>query len=103
MNISVLIVIISGYSSEGVCYQRVKQALNTAIPQKLLCREKEFSDVNCFLQRHLYKSVPGSLYISGAPGTGKTAVMTRVMDQIKVFHIMFNYFTHPIHHLYDET
>lgn len=34
-----------------------------------------------FLHRHVGESQPGSLYISGAPGTGKTAVIKHILDQ----------------------
>lgn len=68
---------------DGLCYQRAKQALHTAAPKKLLCREDKMEHVRCFLDDHLGASKPGSLYISGAPGTGKTAVLTHTMEGLK--------------------
>lgn len=69
---------------EGVCYQKAKQALHTAMPDRLLCREKEYKEVNDFLSNHLSKNTPGSLYISGAPGTGKTAVLSKTLNRLQV-------------------
>ena len=69
---------------EGVCYQKAKQALHTALPDRLLCREKEYKEVNDFLDYHLSKKRPGSMYISGAPGTGKTAVLSKTLNRIQV-------------------
>lgn len=36
-----------------------------------------------FLENHVSRQVPGSLYISGAPGTGKTAVLSYTMKKLK--------------------
>ena len=72
------------FGSAGECYQRVKQALHTAMPDRLVCREKEMGEVNEFLDTHLTKSKAGSLYISGAPGTGKTAVISLTRQRLQV-------------------
>lgn len=68
----------------GQCYSAVKKALHTGAPKSLLCREKELETIQTFLHSHLSKQKPGSLYISGAPGTGKTACLTKVMKQLEV-------------------
>ena len=39
-----------------------------------------------FLRDHVRGCQPGSLYISGAPGTGKTACLNRVLLDCKVRH-----------------
>ncbi|XP_077997375.1 cell division control protein 6 homolog [Glandiceps talaboti] len=65
---------------EGECYQRVKRALHTSMPDNLLCRETEIKVVTDFLRRHVGKQKPGSLYISGAPGTGKTATLMQIIE-----------------------
>jgi Cdc6-like AAA superfamily ATPase len=36
------------------------------------------------LDTHLSKKTPGSMYISGAPGTGKTAVLSKTLNRIQV-------------------
>ena len=68
----------------GECYTAAKQALHTALPDRLLCREKELKVVQGFIDNHVYKGAPGSMYVSGAPGTGKTAVLSHVMRQVQV-------------------
>ncbi|XP_035661553.1 cell division control protein 6 homolog [Branchiostoma floridae] len=64
-------------------YQSAKKALHTAVPDYLLCREKETKVITDFLEEHATKQQPGSLYISGAPGTGKTACLTHIMRNMK--------------------
>lgn len=62
----------------------VRRALHSSHPENLLCREDEIVEISSFLQSHLTKGKPGSLYISGAPGTGKTACLTKIMFEMKV-------------------
>lgn len=68
----------------GQQYSKVRRALHSSHPNNLLCREKEITEIRKFLQNHLPKGKPGSLYISGAPGTGKTACLTKIMFEMKV-------------------
>ncbi|XP_074640064.1 uncharacterized protein LOC141898133 [Tubulanus polymorphus] len=65
------------------CYQSAKKLLHTAIPDRILCRESEVKTINEFVNEHVDKKQPGSLYVSGAPGTGKTAVITKLIDDMK--------------------
>lgn len=65
-------------------FQSVKQALHTAVPERLLSREAERASIRCFLEQKVLQSLPGSLYISGAPGTGKTACLNCVLQEMKV-------------------
>ena len=62
----------------------MRRALHSSHPDNLICREKEIAEIRSFLHNHLPKGKPGSLYISGAPGTGKTACLTRIMLEMKV-------------------
>ncbi|CAK6981328.1 cell division control protein 6 homolog [Scomber scombrus] len=61
----------------------VKQALHTAVPERLLSRETERVSIRSFLEKKVLQSLPGSLYISGAPGTGKTACLNCVLQEMK--------------------
>nr|BAH83663.1 cell division cycle 6 [Patiria pectinifera] len=67
----------------GECYKKTKQALHTALPDRLLCRDKELGMMTSFLTGHVTKNRAGSLYISGAPGTGKTACLSQVLNTHK--------------------
>ncbi|XP_049900430.1 cell division control protein 6 homolog [Epinephelus moara] len=64
-------------------FLNVKQALHTAIPERLLSRESERASIRSFLEEKAMQRVPGSLYISGAPGTGKTACLNCVLQEMK--------------------
>ncbi|XP_068451706.1 cell division control protein 6 homolog [Clinocottus analis] len=61
----------------------VKRALHTAVPERLLSRDAERAAIRSFLEDKALRRRPGSLYISGAPGTGKTACLTRVLQDMK--------------------
>lgn len=60
--------------------QNARAALHTGTPSHLLCREKEVGTMSTWLDSHLGKSKPGSMYVSGAPGTGKTATLTHLLN-----------------------
>ncbi|KAM3623199.1 uncharacterized protein V6R79_008357 [Siganus canaliculatus] len=64
-------------------FQDLKQALHTAIPERLLSREVERASIRSFLEEKVLQRLPGSLYISGAPGTGKTACLNCVLQDMK--------------------
>ena len=68
----------------GACYMAARQALHTAQPERVVSREKEMGEIQQFLNGNINLKRPGSLYISGAPGTGKTAVLSQIMKQLRV-------------------
>ncbi|XP_078385295.1 cell division control protein 6 homolog [Cetorhinus maximus] len=68
---------------QGSCYQQIKQVLNTTIPERLLARENETEAISQFILNHVCEEKPGSLYISGPPGTGKTACVERTIEDVK--------------------
>jgi len=73
--------------SPQLCGDRIglaKKALHTSIPADLPCRENEIEYVQQFLTTHILGKKGGSLYISGSPGTGKTAVVRHVLDKIQL-------------------
>uniref|UniRef100_UPI0037E985FD cell division control protein 6 homolog n=1 Tax=Semicossyphus pulcher TaxID=241346 RepID=UPI0037E985FD len=61
----------------------VKQVLHTAVPERLLSREAERASIKSFLEEKVLQRLPGSIYISGAPGTGKTACLNCVLQEMK--------------------
>lgn len=61
-------------------YQKAKGVFRrTAIPSRLIGRGNERMQMMDFWKDHVLKNEPGCLYISGMPGTGKTAMLTEVM------------------------
>nr|XP_058133986.1 cell division control protein 6 homolog [Dasypus novemcinctus] len=71
------------FKQEGTCYQQAKLVLNTAVPDRLLAREKEMDVIRNFPREHICGKKAGSLYLSGAPGTGKTACLSRILQDLK--------------------
>ncbi|XP_005531580.1 PREDICTED: cell division control protein 6 homolog [Pseudopodoces humilis] len=71
------------FRQEGTCYQQAKQVLHAAVPDQLQGRERETGILRQFLREHVLGRRPGSLYVSGAPGTGKTACLSRVLLDCK--------------------
>ncbi|XP_064138047.1 origin recognition complex subunit 1 isoform X3 [Loxodonta africana] len=56
----------------------------SAVPESLPCREREFQDIYNFVESKLLDRTGGCMYISGVPGTGKTATVhevTRCLQQ----------------------
>ncbi|BES98051.1 Origin recognition complex subunit [Nesidiocoris tenuis] len=51
----------------------------STLPSSLPCREKEFDDIKSFVLRKLQDQIGGCMYISGVPGTGKTATVHTVV------------------------
>ena len=60
-------------------FQQARAALHTGPPKSLLCREKEVGAMSAWLDDHLVGGKPGSIYVSGAPGTGKTATLISLL------------------------
>lgn len=55
----------------------------SAVPTSLPCREKEYQEIYSFLEGNLLDEVGGCIYVSGVPGTGKTATTTEVIRALK--------------------
>lgn len=62
-------------------YQNARLALHSSETEDLPGRENELVKLQEFLQKHLEEETSGSLYISGPPGTGKTASLSKIMQQ----------------------
>ncbi|XP_053944069.1 cell division control protein 6 homolog [Cuculus canorus] len=71
------------FRQEGSRYQRAKRVLHAAVPDRLHGREKEMGIIRQFLKEHVCGHRSGSLYISGAPGTGKTACVSHILLDCK--------------------
>ncbi|MED6240356.1 Origin recognition complex, subunit 1, partial [Ataeniobius toweri] len=51
----------------------------SSVPESLPCREQEFQDLYSFVESKIMDGTGGCMYISGVPGTGKTATVHEVM------------------------
>lgn len=51
----------------------------SAVPDSLPCRETEFDDIFNFVESKILDGTGGCMYISGVPGTGKTATVHEVV------------------------
>ncbi|KAM8745451.1 origin recognition complex subunit 1 [Acanthopagrus schlegelii] len=69
----------------------------SSVPESLPCREQEFQDIFSFVESKIIDGTGGCMYISGVPGTGKTATVHEVMrclqhaadvDEIPPFHFI---------------
>lgn len=68
---------------EETMYQKAKAVFRrTAIPSRLIGRGDEREQMLTFWKEHVLANKPGCLYISGMPGTGKTAMLTEVIRRM---------------------
>ncbi|KAJ8684152.1 hypothetical protein QAD02_019944 [Eretmocerus hayati] len=51
----------------------------SAVPKSLPCREEQFNEIYKFLHGRLSDGSGGCIYVSGVPGTGKTATVNEVI------------------------
>ncbi|KAL0119612.1 hypothetical protein PUN28_007806 [Cardiocondyla obscurior] len=65
-------------------YQNARKSLHSSITEDLPGREEELKKLQKYLFEHLNQEASGSLYISGPPGTGKTACLFKIMQQPEI-------------------
>ncbi|XP_030382103.1 origin recognition complex subunit 1 [Scaptodrosophila lebanonensis] len=64
--------------------QLAREQLHVSIiPKSLPCREKEFDNIYSFLEGKIQDECGGCMYVSGVPGTGKTATVTGVIRTLQ--------------------
>lgn len=56
----------------------------SSVPESLPCREQEFQDIYSFVESKVVDGTGGCMYISGVPGTGKTATVHEVLRCLQV-------------------
>ncbi|XP_045029266.1 cell division control protein 6 homolog [Daphnia magna] len=61
-------------------FAKARQALHTTTPSTIFCRDKELAVIENFMRPLIDERKPGSMYISGRPGTGKTACVTHILS-----------------------
>ncbi|XP_017074102.1 cell division control protein 6 homolog [Drosophila eugracilis] len=60
-------------------YQNARRVLNSAETQNLPGREAQLQELREFFSSHLESQTSASLYVSGQPGTGKTACLSLLL------------------------
>ncbi|EDV59672.1 origin recognition complex subunit 1 [Drosophila erecta] len=55
----------------------------SVVPKSLPCREREFENIYAFLEGKIQDQCGGCMYVSGVPGTGKTATVTGVIRTLQ--------------------
>ena len=67
----------------------------SAVPDSLPCREEEFAEVFSYVESKLRSGDGGCYYISGVPGTGKTATVmeaVRLLEETRDDYPEFNFY-----------
>jgi len=75
--------VLSPSHHQGSPYQLARSQLHVAsVPTSLPCREAEFSLVYSHLEAAITDGAGSCIYISGTPGTGKTATVREVVSRL---------------------
>lgn len=69
---------------EDVSFQSARKALHSSIPTCMPGRDKEHEELSNFIEEHLNSTTSSTLYISGPPGTGKTASLSIILQKPEV-------------------
>ncbi|KRT85677.1 AAA protein [Oryctes borbonicus] len=65
-------------------YQDARKALHSTIPMCLPGREDQLLELKSFALEHLNTKTAGTMYISGPPGTGKTALLSIILNDPEI-------------------
>jgi origin recognition complex subunit 1 len=75
---------ISPGGSQSSPFQLAKHRLHVAsVPASLPCRDNEFREVYFQLEKAISNGTSNCIYISGTPGTGKTATVREVISRLE--------------------
>ncbi|KAI8339651.1 P-loop containing nucleoside triphosphate hydrolase protein [Chlamydoabsidia padenii] len=70
----------TGDTTSLTSYELARERLHvSAVPDSLPCREDEFDEISGYLESALQEGTGTCIYISGVPGTGKTATVLEVI------------------------
>nr|CAB3264573.1 origin recognition complex subunit 1-like [Phallusia mammillata] len=70
-------------ASSNVFDQARERLHVSATPDSLPCREEEFQSIYSFVEGKILSGTGGCMYISGVPGTGKTATVMEVLSNLR--------------------
>lgn len=73
-------------------YRNARKALHVGVPNSLPGREKELNVLRNFIKGHIENCSSGSMYVSGPPGTGKTASLSIILQEKVVSMCNFSQF-----------
>lgn len=73
-------------------YRNARKALHSSVTTSLPGREKELSVLRNFIKENIQNSTSGSMYISGPPGTGKTASLCLILQEKYVSDIKIQFY-----------
>lgn len=65
-------------------YQNARKALHSTVPVEMPGRETEHQELRTFITQHLKEQSSGTLYVSGPPGTGKTASLSKILKEPEI-------------------
>lgn len=73
-----------GVSADSTPYALARERLHvSAVPDSLPCREDEFMDIMGYIESAIHEATGTCVYISGVPGTGKTATVLEVIRHLQ--------------------
>lgn len=76
--------VLSPSQTQSSPYQLARSTLHvSAVPHALPCRESEFETVHSHLEAAITAGTGACIYISGTPGTGKTATVREVVASLQ--------------------
>ena len=76
--------VLSPSQTQASPYQLARSTLHvSAVPHALPCRESEFAEVYSHLETAISAGTGSCIYISGTPGTGKTATVREVVSSLQ--------------------
>ncbi|XP_060517200.1 cell division control protein 6 homolog [Cylas formicarius] len=71
----------NNHDRKGSEYDEARRALHSCAPSELPGRETEIEELSNFIQEHASTGTSGSMYVSGPPGTGKTATLNLILHK----------------------
>ena len=74
----------SNSSSSSSTYAEAKKVLNASAPERVVCRAREGEELKNYLTACFSNKRAMSIYVNGHPGTGKTLLVTTILDELKV-------------------